>query len=104
MPRARRGGGCVMGEIKALFTWRSAICESDLPATTRHVALALSLYMSERGDSAHPGATRLARDTGLSERCVRSQLAKLAETGWLILRERGGEKGDKRRANVYEAR
>lgn len=91
------------GKIKPLFSWRAAICESALGSTTRHVALTLSLYMSERGDSAHPGARRLARDTGLSERSVRAQLGILVDGGWLVLAERGGLLGEARHANVYQA-
>lgn len=91
-----------MSTLKPLFTWRSAICDSGLSPTSRHVALALSLYMSERGDSAHPGATRLAHDTGLSERRVREHLGELVEGGWLVLVEAGGLRGCRRRANSYE--
>lgn len=93
-----------MTKIQPLLTWRGAICESGLPATARHVALTLSLYMSERGDSAFPGAKRLARDTGLTERSVRDQLARLTAGGWLQLVEKGGIKGEKRHANQYAAR
>lgn len=93
-----------MTKIQPLLTWRGAVCESDLPATARHVALTLSLYMSERGDSAYPGATRLSHDTGLSERSVRSQLALLVAHGWLVMVEQGGLKGEKRHANTYAAR
>lgn len=89
--------------FKPLFTWRSAVCESDLAPTTRHVALTLSLYMSERGDSARPGAPTLARDTGLSVRAVREHLAELERRGWLRLVERGGLKGERKKANEYRA-
>lgn len=82
------------------ITWRSAVCDSDLPSVTRHVALTLSVYMSERGDSAFPGAARLARDTGLSERCVRQHLGVLTAAGWLELTKRGG---GRKCANVYRA-
>jgi len=91
-------------KIQPLLTWRGAVCESDLRPATRHVALTLSLYMSERGDSAYPGARRLAHDTGLTERSVRDHLAGLVKGGWLQLVEKGGNKGDKRHANVYAAR
>lgn len=92
-----------MSTIKPLFSWRSAIADSDLPPTTRHVALALSTYMSERGDSAFPGAERLAHDTALHVSTVREKLGQLVETGWLVMLERGGTKGVKRHANVYQA-
>lgn len=92
-----------MAELKPLFSWRSAISESDLSATTRHVALALSLYMNERGGSAHPGPTLLAQDTGYHVSTVKEKLAELEGKGWLTCVERGGRKGERRHANEYEA-
>ncbi len=89
--------------MKPLFTWRSALCDSDMPPVTRHVALSLSLYMSERGDSAFPGAERLAHDTGHHVSTVRRALKDLVAEGWLELVEAGGMKGEKRHANVYRA-
>lgn len=89
--------------IQPLLTWRSALCDSDLEPTTRHVALTLSLYMGERGDSAHPGAARIAHDSGLSERSVRTHLGILVDRGWLRVVTRGGLKGAKKVANAYEA-
>ena len=40
--------------LSPLFTWRSALADSDLEPPTRHVGLAISLYMNERGGSAFP--------------------------------------------------
>lgn len=92
-----------MTRIAPLLTWRGSVCESDLQPTTRHVALTLSLHMSERGDSAFPGPTLLSHETGLSLRCVKEHLGILVEKGWLVVVERGGIKGDTRRANKYRA-
>lgn len=72
-----------MTTIRPLFTWRSALCESDLPATTRHVALTLSLHMNERGGSAFPSQETLARETGLHTDTVKKQLRVLVDLGWL---------------------
>lgn len=90
-------------KILPVLTWRAAICKSDLPPTTRHVALTVSLYMSELGDSAYPGAARLVNDTGLSERTIRDHLAALVEAGWLELVHKGGQAGDRKTANEYRA-
>jgi hypothetical protein len=90
--------------LEPLFTWRSAICDSSLPPTARLVAFAISFYMNERGGSCHPGPTRLARDTGLSLRAVKKHLVDLEDTGWLLVVDRGGQTGERRRANSYEAR
>jgi DNA-binding transcriptional MocR family regulator len=79
----------VSGRLKPLFSWRGAISDSDLPPTTRHVALALSLHMNERGGSAFPAVATLARETGLSESTVREHLHQLRDSGWLSAGERG---------------
>ena len=91
------------GTLRPLFSWRAAICDSDLSSTTRHVALTLSLHMNERGSSAWPGPTRLARETGLNVSTVKERLRELERTGWLRCVSRGGLKGETRRANEYEA-
>lgn len=92
-------------KIAPLFTWRSAIAapDSGLKPTQRHVALTLALHMNERGGSAFPGAKRLADETGLAVGTVRRVLTELVAEGWLELRERGGRRGESRRANVYVA-
>lgn len=89
--------------VPADITWRRAVLESELASTTRLVAVALSTYMSEAGTSAFPGATLLSQDTGLSERAVREHLAKLCDSGWLHLVERGGQRGRRKCANSYAA-
>lgn len=87
-------------KILPLLTWRSAICDSGLPATTRHVALTLSLWMNERAASAFPSVPTLVNATGLSERAVRSHLHDLVNAGWLkLVKESAGQ----RRGNEYEA-
>jgi hypothetical protein len=69
--------------FKALFTWRSAICESELPPTSRHVALTLSLHMNERGGSCFPSQATLATETGLAVKTVSDHLKILNSSGWL---------------------
>jgi hypothetical protein len=56
---------------------------SSLKPGTRLVAFALSTYMSERGDSAWPGVSRLATDTALTPRSVRRHLALLEDEGYV---------------------
>jgi Helix-turn-helix domain len=86
-----------------VLSWRAAICKSSLPPTSRLVALTLSLHMDDTGGSCFPGAETLARETGLSSRAVRTHLGLLTGQGWLALVERGGLKGEERRANAYTA-
>lgn len=93
----------VEGRLSPLFTWRSAICDSDLPPTVRHVALTLSLHMSERGDSCFPSRQVLALETGLSERAVQRAIKALEEGGWLRV-ERPAERGGRGHPNRYAAR
>lgn len=69
--------------MSPLFSWRSALCDSGLPPTTRHVALTLSLHMNERGGSCFPSQTTLARETGLNKDTVKVHLRSLANAGWL---------------------
>jgi Helix-turn-helix domain len=78
-------------QLKPLYTWRSAIADSDLPPTARHVALTLALHMNERGDSCFPSLTRLERETGLSRSGIAKHLNVLEREGWLV-RDRGGPK------------
>lgn len=90
-------------KIQPLLTWRTAIANSSLAPTSRHVALTLSLWMNEMGDSAFPGPAKLRDASGLSIRTVKEHLGSLVELGWLTITEKGGIKGEKRRANVYAA-
>lgn len=94
--------------LKPLYTWRSAITESNLSSTTKHLALTLSLHMSERGDSCFPGRKLLSAETGLDLRTVDRHMKILAaieeggedtERAWLRI-NRGGGRG---KANEYRA-
>ncbi len=90
--------------LSPLFIWRTAIGGSTLTPTARHAALALSLYMNDKGGSAFPGGTRLARDTGYSIRTIRKALGELVAAGWLVEVSRGGSPaGGERKATEYRA-
>ena len=86
--------------LKPLFTWRSAIAESDLKPSTKHVGLTLSLHMSERGDSCFPGKALLSGETGYDVRTVDRALKELAELRWLDVKKGGG----RGRSNHYFAK
>lgn len=69
-----------------LFTWRSALvgADSTLTPEARHVALTLSLHMSELGDSCFPGQRLLTQQTGFgSKNTVVKYLDELEKKGWL---------------------
>lgn len=91
-------------QLAPLFTWRSAIADSDLPPTTRHVLLTLSCYMNERGGSAYPGSARIAHDSGLHRDTVKDHLAQATDKGWIRVLQQGGSiSGGKRLATEYVA-
>ena len=87
---------------KRTWTWRHAVLDSDLPATTRHVLLTIGCYMNEVGGGCYPTIDTLASATGLSERAVRMHIGVAKEAGWLIVKEHGF-RGQKWRNHEYEA-
>lgn len=94
VPRLQSGRKTVAEDsrLSPLFTWRSLIVDSDLHPTTRHVALTLSMHMSERGGSCFPSIATLARETGLHGRTISDKLSELEARGFLARRvERKGE-------------
>lgn len=88
--------------LSPLFSWRSSICDSDLPPTARHVALTLSLHMNERGESCFPTVATLVGETGLCERTVRDAIRLLGESGWLTKEVRYTPVG-RQTSNLYTA-
>lgn len=73
-----------------LFDWRTAVADSDLPATTKLVALVLSLHMNRAGESCFPGLPLLQRQTSLSRSALQEHLRALALSNWLERRLRPG--------------
>jgi hypothetical protein len=89
-------------DFKPLFTWRSAIQQSHLPPTVRHVALALSLHMNEMGGSCFPSVATLAEETGRHTETVSDSLRHLETAEFIrIIRPKLQGRG---RFNQYEAR
>ena len=85
---------------KIIFSWRHAIVESDLPSTTRHVLLTLSLHMNDVGESCFPSIERIAKETGLSRMSVITHLHKARDAGWIKIGNHGF-RGQRWRANEY---
>lgn len=73
------------GVTKFLFPWRLAIVSAEGPGnpTTRHVLLTLALHMNSDGQRCFPSEARLAAETGLSDRSVRTHLKIATENGWI---------------------
>jgi DNA-binding transcriptional MocR family regulator len=72
-----------------LFAWREAILRSELPPTTRLVALVLSTHMDMDGGRCFPSLTRLEDETGLVRSTVAAATKRLEEKEFLY-RIRGG--------------
>lgn len=91
-------------QLSPLFSWRGAIASKDsgLTPTVRHVALNLSLHMSERGDSCFPAVGTMVEETGLADSTVRASLRTLCDEGWLVKEERFRADGS-RSSNTYTA-
>lgn len=93
-----------MKMISPLFTWRSALTtDPELHATARHVALVVSLYMSERGDNAFPSVQRIAADCARGKSAVVEGLQVLEKRGWLHVDRAPGKRGGRGRTNSYIA-
>lgn len=78
--------------LSPLFTWRGAVADSELRSTAKLVAFALSLFMSEAGDSCFPSLDTLAHKTSTSRSTVTTAITTLVDEGWLV-RKRGGGRG-----------
>lgn len=83
-PGVRPVAGTRGAPLAHVIRWRNAVCspESGLTSTERLVALVLTLYANPDGTSALMSQETLAVACGLSERSVRTALAKLKAAGW----------------------
>lgn len=74
---------------KHFFSWRSAILDSNLPATTKYILLVLSTYMNDHGTGCYPTIATLARRSSLTDRSVKTHLGRAKRDGWLTKRKHG---------------
>ena len=88
--------------IRPLFSWRAAICKSDLDPSTKLTLFALSFYMNEMGTSCFPTQVQLVSDTSLSRRQIQISLKTATTKGW-IKRQFHGFKGQKWKNHEYFA-
>lgn len=84
------------------WSWRQAIWESNLSATTKIVLQALASHMNDFGDPMFPSQERLSKLCSLSERAVITHLQVAEEMGWIRPRKRE-LRGKKWAANEYVA-
>lgn len=88
---------------RVAWTWRHAVCASDLAPTTRHVLLTLSMFMNEMGESCHPSIADICRYSGLDKKTVLKHLAAAREAGWVAVSQHG-YRGQKWKRQEYAAR
>jgi hypothetical protein len=82
--------------------WRNAVLDDDtLESSTKLVGVVLARYMDFYDlDDARPTHERIARESGLALRTVKSHMKKLLDSGWVVMTKKGGSG----RANVYAGR
>ena len=89
--------------MSRVWTWRQAIFESDLQATTKLVLQALASHLNDMGGPMFPSQERLSKLCSLSERSVITHLQIAEDEGWIVANKRE-LKGSKWAANEYAAR
>lgn len=89
--------------MSRVWTWRQAIFESDLQATTKLVLQALASHLNDMGGPMFPSQERLAKLCSLSERSVITHLQIAEDAGWIVATKRQLD-GSKWAANEYGAR
>lgn len=82
------------------WTWRHAIMDSGLSATTKHVLFVISCHMNDIGEGCYPSTKLLAEKCSLSERSVCTHIEIAEEAGWLVV-ERHGFSGQKWARHEY---
>lgn len=114
-----------MATLSPLFTWRSAIASGVGPQDyeltiagkgvaeptlkkvsgllQRAIAHVLATHMNERGASCFPAIATIAMEAACSERAVQFAIRALEESGWLIVRQGGNQRGNRRTSNTYRA-
>lgn len=91
-----------LGRVSPLFSWRTAIARSELPSTTKLVALVLSLFMSELGDGCFPSYSTIAARCSLSRNATIRHVRALTKLGWLEKTKRRRRDGESE-SNLYRA-
>lgn len=75
--------------MSRVWTWRQAILESRLPATTKHVLMVISTHMNDMGEGCYPSTKRVSFLSSLSERAVCEHIGNAVQAGWLISKVHG---------------
>lgn len=85
----------------SLWTYRKAVLESDLPSTLKLVLLVLDNHVNDMGDPCFPAYSRIARLSSLSRRSVISQVNEAEKLGWIAIKHRPGQDGQRHATNLF---
>jgi len=88
------------------YDWERVVRSSDLPPTTKLVALLLATHSGKNGGNAHPGNRALAEQVRCSTKTITRHLAALVKAGLIEKTEEGRSfgrpaDGEKAKASVY---
>jgi len=84
------------------FLWRKQILEDlDLRSTTKLVAMVLHYHMDNDSCECFPSEELIAKESGLSTRCVVTHIKKLKQNLYITIKKEKGGQGWNR--NIYKA-
>lgn len=75
------------------WTFRAAVFDSELSASTKLVLLVVASYVNDMGDPAWPSYNTIARKASLSRSSVIAHLNAAIEKGWIAKQKRKGKDG-----------
>ena len=84
------------------WTWRHAVCQSELSANAKHVLMTLSLWMNEKGGSCYPKQAELVAYCSRDPKTVRAGISEASKAGWLKV-DKHGFRGQKWKRLEYQA-
>jgi hypothetical protein len=84
----------------SIWTYKKAVMQSKLSASTKLVLVALDMHVNDMGDPAFPSYARLADLTSLSARSVIEHVGIAEQGGWLKREKRFNKEG-RQQSNLF---
>ena len=84
----------------SIWTYKKAVMQSKLSASTKLVLVALDMHVNDMGDPAFPSYARLSVLTSLSTRSVIEHVGIAEEGGWLKREKRFNKEG-RQQSNLF---
>jgi hypothetical protein len=84
----------------SIWTYKKAVMQSKLAASTKLVLVALDMHVNDMGDPAFPSYARLASLTSLSSRSVIEHVGLAEDAGWLKREKRFNKEG-RQQSNLF---